>query len=708
MKRLAVSFIVFFLSCLHIGCFIYNPAADFVKQRYTNTVSYFNTFYNAQRAFDEAEQEVLNAQKEFREKPVPGRQFVIPQSARTKFTSSIEKNSKILSFYPTSKWVDDALLMIGKAYYYLDDDVRAERKFLELATKFPESDLINESELFLGRSLIRQKKYSDGIKHLEALYTKSLQSDDNTAGLAAYELGQYYFAQNDFTEAEKNYSVSLPLIDDEELQALIQYQIAQCYDNLKNYRQAEQEYQKVSKYEPGYTLLFNSNLSRARTLVQQKKYAEAIEMMDDMLNDTKNIEFYPSIHFEIANAFSAQGDLNAAKAKYSYVDTTFARTDEAAKSYYALAQIYEQVHVNYDSARLNYVKARSEFPSSKITSDAARKAEIFTKYDTFRKDLARFDSLLTNTIFQKAKDDSLSAAVADSLKAEKKDTAESKPLDPKSIKAIRPAKRSETKTDSIAAVDSTKIKAQRAKDLAYTQLLDSLQRSILRTKFELGGLFFLELQVPDSALYWYQQVVNEHPQSEFAARALYTIAEIYRTVKEQPQNVRDSVYALLIQKFPASPYAQEARKVLGLPIIIAGKDTVEELLERAEAFADTHDFLSAIKVYKLITERYPKSSLAPKALYSTAWYFENAIVNNDSALAVYRRLITQYPSSHYVSLALPKVTEYENEQKRIEEEKKKQSEEQKRKEQKEKEEKEPQIRQEPIQPDSLSVPKNKL
>jgi len=48
--------------------------------------------------------------------------------------------------------------MIGKAYYYMNDDVRAVRKFLELETQFPNSELIPESQVWLGKSLLRQKK----------------------------------------------------------------------------------------------------------------------------------------------------------------------------------------------------------------------------------------------------------------------------------------------------------------------------------------------------------------------------------------------------------------------------------------------------------------------------------------------------------------------------------------------------------------------
>lgn len=702
MKNKAAFGVIIGITLFFSGCFVYNPTADFVKQRYTNSVSYFNTFYNAQRAFDEAEEEVLTAQKEFREKPSFGRQFTIPPTARTKFTSSIEKNSKVLSFFPTSKWVDDALLMIGKAYYYLEDNVRAERKFLELAVKFPESELIDESTLFLGRSLLRQKKIAEGVKRLEELLEKTKTTDENIAGLAAYDLAHHYFSQNNFEVAEKFYSQSLPWIDDEEQQALTQFQIAQCLENLKHYEEAELEYEKVNEYSPGYTLMFNADLAKARTLVQRNKFQEAIEMMEDMLGDTKNTEFYVSIHYEIANALLAQGERIAAMHKYQYIDTTFARTDEAAKSYFALAQIFEFVDPNYDSARVYYGKARLEFPSSKITQEATQKAEVFTKYDTYRKDLIRFDSLIVNAKQQKEKADSVNTAADDSISIHTKDSTITEVVDPKSRKATKPVKKSDAKKDSIPTFDSTKIKAQIAKDLAYKQLLDSLQRSVIKTKFELGGLFFLELPVPDSALYWFDQVVTQYPQSEFAPRALYTIAEIYRTIKEQPQYIRDSLHSLIISSYPTSPYAQESRKILGIPIVELQKDTVVELLDRAEAYADARDFIAAIKTYQEIVDKHSTSPLTPKALYSAGWHYENSLMKSDSALVLYRRLISRYPVSQYATSVRSKINEYDNEQARIEQEKQKLIEAEKLKEQIEKEKKDAALNPSSIQQDSLN------
>ena len=89
--------------------------------------AYFNTFYNAQRQFAEAEDELLS-QPDVKQKDRPfGYTFTIQPTTKTKFEAVIEKCSKLLQYHPESNLVDNALLMIGKSYYYENDYQPAER-----------------------------------------------------------------------------------------------------------------------------------------------------------------------------------------------------------------------------------------------------------------------------------------------------------------------------------------------------------------------------------------------------------------------------------------------------------------------------------------------------------------------------------------------------------------------------------------------------
>ncbi|MFA6540541.1 MAG: tetratricopeptide repeat protein [Bacteroidota bacterium] len=656
------------------GCFIYDPAANFVKQRYTNAVSYFNTFYNAQRAFSDAESEVLLAQKDFQEKQNASKKFVISQTARLKFNASVEKNSKILTFYPESKWVDDALLMIGKAYSYMGDDVKAERKYVELFAKFPESDLIPEGKLWYGKGLIRQNKITQGVTQLESLFSDQGAADPDIAGSAAYELGEYYLQAKEFAKALPYYRKALQYLSDNDDIARINFQIGSCYNELKQYSEAAAAFSVAGDYAPNYSLVFQSEFRKIKSIAAQGKYDEALENFADMLTDAKNTEYAASIHFEIAATLYLKGDHADAMDKYRFVDTSFARTDESAKSYFKLGQIYEDELLNYDSARVNYNKAKSEFPGSDITRDAILKSNVFDKYNQLSKELVKFDSIYVRALNDLPAYDSLASALRDSISVQTS-------LMESDLKNRRKAKSVtliDSVKDSLHIIDSTQYKAALEKVKVQKILIDSTAKSIIRNKFELGGLFFIDLEQPDSALYWYQSIVRETPQSEFAPRALYTIAEIQRAYKNSPKEKLDSLYSLIVKEYPESPYAQEARKILGIPLVQKEVDPAAALYDSAESMIDQKKISNAVSVLKNIASTYTLSPFAAKSLYTAGWCYENEIVDNDSALAVYRRLLIQFPLTQYAVSVRKKIDAYDAEIKRLELEQQKKLEEEKK------------------------------
>jgi TolA-binding protein len=102
---------------------------------------YFNTFYNAQRYFKEGEKEYVKNGK------------LTPQ-ARTNYEKTIEKCAKILEFHPNSRYVDDAVYLMGVSYHRLGEKEKARRKFEELLQYFPRSRYREEALLELGKVLL--------------------------------------------------------------------------------------------------------------------------------------------------------------------------------------------------------------------------------------------------------------------------------------------------------------------------------------------------------------------------------------------------------------------------------------------------------------------------------------------------------------------------------------------------------------------------
>ena len=76
--------------------------------------TYFNLYYNTTDLFDQAETAIKESQKD----PFSLVEVPLPGNAQTLLAKVIEKCSKILQFQSKSSFVDNALLMVGKCFYY--------------------------------------------------------------------------------------------------------------------------------------------------------------------------------------------------------------------------------------------------------------------------------------------------------------------------------------------------------------------------------------------------------------------------------------------------------------------------------------------------------------------------------------------------------------------------------------------------------------
>lgn len=127
----------------------------------TSGCAYYNTFYNIKKEFRAAEKQTaklnvgtgaLGQQAGNRDRP--GQNMGPIQQ----YQGIIQSCGKLLEFYPKSRWIDDALMVMGISYYRIQDFPRAERKFTELVTIFPKSKHVEMASIWRARALVAQEK----------------------------------------------------------------------------------------------------------------------------------------------------------------------------------------------------------------------------------------------------------------------------------------------------------------------------------------------------------------------------------------------------------------------------------------------------------------------------------------------------------------------------------------------------------------------
>jgi len=99
--------------------------------------AYYNTFFNAEKNYSMGVDKIENNTYE-----------KLPKDVIKLFEESIEKSWRVLNNYgDSSSWADDALLLIGKSYYQMENYTKSQEILEQFSQKYLKSELIPEAGL---------------------------------------------------------------------------------------------------------------------------------------------------------------------------------------------------------------------------------------------------------------------------------------------------------------------------------------------------------------------------------------------------------------------------------------------------------------------------------------------------------------------------------------------------------------------------------
>ena len=114
---------------------------------------YFNSLYNANRQFSDAER--ARARGEL-------------TAAQTAYTSTIDKAAKSYRKYPNGRWADDALYLIARSRFRLGEFPAARAAFDELLAKTGDHDMRAGAHAYSGAANVRLNSPVNALVHLDS------------------------------------------------------------------------------------------------------------------------------------------------------------------------------------------------------------------------------------------------------------------------------------------------------------------------------------------------------------------------------------------------------------------------------------------------------------------------------------------------------------------------------------------------------------
>jgi tetratricopeptide (TPR) repeat protein len=591
--------------------------------------AYFNTYYNAKTLYGQAVDEVW-AMPELRE---TGRNLLalvpISSGPKTKFTAVIEKCSKLLQYHPESNLVDDALLMIGRSYYFEGEFQQADRKCRELIDGYPDSPLLDETKILLSYCLYKSRDtVASEELAIKLLEDATVRDESGLMADAALVLAQLALDRKSNVRVRQMLEVVGEHAPDPDMRANAFLRVAELYAEEKNFLAAEKAYGRARGLSRGYVGEFRGLFGAAKMIAKQGDYDLALERIEDLRGSLNYRESWGDLDVEVANIYRNRGDIAKAVEQYRYVDTAYARGESALNANYELGLLYELRFQLYDSAKVAFDRARSGPPLAKNMPIVIRKSEYLGRFLQHRREVNRLDSTLQAVLHPPD-----TAASADSVLV---------------------------RADSLAN-DSTAL--ARADSLRpKTPPVPPMHPDTVRTRLagaidDLAGVFYANMELPDSARYWYRRLVKGFPESRSAPRAFYVLARIESNDSTVDRAVPDSLYRCIVEKYSTSPFADEARRLLGLPPVVKAVDPAEESYARGVHLMQAGKSGAAIDTFTVLVKHFPASPAAVRAMYAAGWLYENEARSQDSAAAFYERLVARAPSSAYAQKVGPRVQE---------------------------------------------------
>ena len=637
------SILLVVLSGIFYSCSVFEPIGDSLSLFYDNSVSYFNAYYNARQIFDEAENALMLAQRDAKAKAIlsqkPPAAVPIP---RDKFNAVIDKCSSILSFYPKSALVDDAILLIGKSYFHLQDYLKAERKFSELLAQYPNSSLVLESRLWFAKTLERLRKVDEAKTIAQQVAQDGVEEGERAIASEAYALlGLMAEQENDFNQSILHYAKALVYINDSYMRASTNAKVGDLFFSLKEYEKANTAFIEV--YEEGVSdisLNYYGRIQAVRGYSALKRYDTALFLAEEILDDYRFALYHPMARLEYAAVLLASGFTDDAVSEYQFMDTTYARTEHGARASFALAQYHEKQQGDYQRAASYYVRA-SAVQTFTSFSEARKRENALLRLVSYYRDLVKNDSLVVlsdsakkypEQFLQLVLPDTASMA-ADSTEESSDSLVVTPPAEPKYIATFTPLNP------------------------------DSMRTVRARIAYDLAEIYYTEMEIADSALVWFERAWEWKIDSTRAPRTLFILAELKKALKNaSPEDIAQT-YHTILNEYSWSSYANEVRRILGIEIAVRTTEEDDEAYAVAESLLWSGDYSSAIEHLKVIVGAIPPSTLAAKSQYTLGWIYEHQLHIPDSALMYYRAVAEQHKTSPYASAVKNKIAGAVEEQK---------------------------------------------
>ncbi len=308
--------------------------------------AYYNTFYFAKRYYAQAEKLVRESDSD-----------MLPPEAVRRYDQAIEQCSKVLTFHGGSRWVDDAIYLMGASYYGKREYEQALRRFRELITNYPDTRLATRAHYMSGLCHYERQDF----EQMEAAFNRALDRDPDFRHRddILFTLARAAEIRRDKNEAVRRFRDLIGQYPGSERAEEGLMRIGDLYFDDGRADSAHMAYQELTRTARRDEVYREAQMKMSDALVRLDRSEEAVRILhrlipDDMEPGRTREEWPAQARIRLARVYNSMGEHEQALESLREVVENFSFSALAAEAQFQVGYTYEVYMDSLAAARSAY------------------------------------------------------------------------------------------------------------------------------------------------------------------------------------------------------------------------------------------------------------------------------------------------------------------------------------------------------------------
>ena len=564
---------------------------------------YFNTFYNAKKSFREAEKERRKHEETYADwafdQAGPELRRQRSPQADQLYDKAVRKASKVLDQYKESDLVDDAMFLIGRAYYWRGEYLNAQESFSDLETFFPSSPYFDQARYWRARCLEEQRSDDQAQSLYRVLFD---EAEEKIAIQASLHLAEMAHDREDYVAAIREYRATLAAFPKSAVRAQLWLRLGEALMALEDPARLDEAlaaFDEVLQAGPSDDQKYRAQLNSGRTLYAMGAEDEALATYFSLLDEGGFRRFEGRTRLLIGEWYQGRRLLDEALTEYEQVRNDFPQTPSAAMALYRIGLLHLQEYGDTELGREYLEESSRESPGAQGVLLAQEMLGYMRRLEQIQRQIHRADSLYA---------------------------------------------------DSLGAVQGPLL--WRAEEAPVDTVVVARSLDVLDDLFSACELYRHEIGQADSARAYYEEVIRRFPDSDQLPRAVYSLAWIELQLRGDEEGASPHLLRLM-EEFPTSAHANEARRLLGQK----AEATAEELAAREFARIETLRLAQPeateayIPLLDSLSHAFTGTPSGGQAAFLVANTYENVVGDTVEAEQRYQLLREEFAETRFGKLA---------------------------------------------------------